>query len=145
MNYTLEIEQASAVYNPETRIAYIAYRGLLSSEVTVEVYAWLEYLYRTVGAEGFYGQIFDFTGVEEFAPSNITTARRVSNRINMIIDTSHIPVGLIVGNFYHEQMLLSAMRVSPENVRKKIVWSEAEALSFFEQKHRDWAAEHESS
>lgn len=140
-DYTLETEQASAHYDPETRIARIAYRGYLSSDVTVEVYAWLEYLYRTLGAEGFYGQIFDFRQVEAFEPSNIKTARRVSNRINMIIDTSRIPVSLLVGDFYHEQMLLSAMRVSPENVRKKIVWTEEEALAFLAEKHAEWAAE----
>lgn len=136
-HYQLETQQASAVYDPETRIATVAYRGNLSANVTKEVYAWLEDLYREMGAEGFYGQIFDFREVTDFDRTNLVTARKLSTRINSIVDVTQIPVALIVGDFYHEEILRSGMRISPEHQRKHIVWTEDEALRFIQGKHRE--------
>jgi len=132
-NYNLEIEQASAVYDPETQIATIIYRGALTADVNLRVYEWLENLYNDIGTEKFIGQIFDFRQVTDFDRSNLITARRNSNRINMALDTSHIPVALLINDPYHEEMLRAGMRISPENIRKHIVWTEDDAHAFIQQ------------
>lgn len=139
--HRLEVEQASAYYDLEKHIAYIKYRGVLGSDVTIQVYDWLDELYKEYGTEGFYGQIFDFREVKEFDESNLATARKTSNKMNMRIDTSHIPVALIVSDFYHEEILRTAMRISPEHIRKKIVWSEADAYAFLD----EWVSEHKAN
>lgn len=139
VNYQLDVEQANARFDPEKRIAFIHYHGVLGSDVTLRVYEWLDELYKEIGTDGFAGQIFDFRDVQEFDESNLATARKTSGKMNLRVDTSHIPVALIVSDFYHEEILRTAMRISPEHVRKKIVWSEDEALSFLNQ----WRTEHE--
>lgn len=132
---SLELENARAHYDPEQDIVYIAYNGILSSDVTLEVYAWLDELFAAIDINSLRGEIFDFRKVDEFDQSNIKTARRTSNRMNMKIDVSHVPVALIVGNPYHQETLLGGMRISPDHMRKRIVWSDAEAEEFFDEWH----------
>ncbi len=133
----LKIDQAEAYFDLETHIAYIAYRGVLHADVTVQVYDWLDAVYDEVGLENVHGQVFDFSAVEMFDPGNLKVARRTSSRANMKQDTSHIPVGLIVSTPIHEETLRTDMRILPENTRKKIVWSMEAALEFIETWHKE--------
>ena len=135
VDHKLEIEQASATYDSDTGIIYVAYNGILTGEPAKEVYAWLGELYQEIDINSMYGQVFDFRQVTEFDNSNLKTARRTSNRMNMSVDTSSVPVAMIVGDPYHQEILLGSMRISPENVRKKIVWSEDEAQEFLDSWH----------
>jgi hypothetical protein len=135
VDHKLETEQASAYYDPESGIVFVAYSGVLTSEPAKEVYAWLGKLLQEIDINSLHGQVFDFRNVSEFDNSNLKTARRTSNRMNMSVDTSHVPVALLVSDPYHQEILLGSMRISPENVRKKIVWSEDEALEFFASWH----------
>lgn len=129
-DYELAIDRASAYFDPEEGIAYITYSGSLDGEVTVQVYDWLSALYDKVGLENIYGQVFDFRAVENFDQSNLTTARRTSNRMNMSKDTSQFPVALIVANHAQEEILRGPMRIPEGHVRKRIVWSQDEAIEF---------------
>ena len=129
----LEIEQASAYFDPESRIVRVAYSGSLGSDVTVEVYAWLDGLVKEIGVDSINGQIFDFSNVTEFQESNLQTARKASKKMNIRIDTSKIPVALVVGTFYQEEILRGSMQISPDHVRKRIVKSEEEAMAFIEE------------
>jgi len=136
-NLRLEIPNATAIYDPETHVAKIEYRGILDGDVTIQVYDWLDDLYRDVGLESILGQIFDFRKVQAFEESNLSTARRTSNRMNMRVDTSNIPVALLVNDFYHEEILRGSMRIPAEHVRKRIVWSEDEAWTYIKNWHSD--------
>lgn len=129
----LQLEQASAYFDGEQRIAYVAYRGSLGDAVTVQVYEWLDTLFKQVDIQTVYGEIFDFTKVTEFQPSNLEAARKNSKRLNLKMDVSHLPVALIVDNSYQLGMLETAMRISPEHQRKRIVWSREEAMRFLEE------------
>ncbi|MDX1992479.1 MAG: hypothetical protein SF029_08820 [bacterium] len=131
----LETDQASAVYEEASQIAYIAYHGKLGGEVTRQVYDWLDDLYEAVGVEAIYGQIFDFRAVTEFLDENLQTARRVSKLANIKADTSNIPVALLISTFYHQEILRSTMRIGPEHERKRIVWSHDEAMAFLKLWH----------
>jgi hypothetical protein len=138
MKHEFEIERAAIHFDPETRIVEIVYRGALDGETNARVYQWLEELYHEVGIDKIWGQIFDFRNVTEFLQDNLKTARRNSARLNMRTDVSQFPAALIVNDFYHEEILRGSMRVSTENIRKRIVWSRDEALEFIE----EWHAEH---
>ena len=133
--HTLEAKQARADYDPEQGLIYVTYEGVLTEDVPKAVYGWLEELYEEIDVTSLYGQIFDFRGVEEFDESNLKTARRTSSRMNMRVDVSHVPVALIVSDPYHQEILLGSMRISPDHIRKKIVWSEEEAQEFFQTWH----------
>lgn len=138
MDFQLEIERAIATYDPQTRIVTVVYRGMLDAETNATVYGWLEQLYEHIGADTLWGQVFDFRGVTEFGEDNLKAARRNSSRMNMRTKVTNWPVALIVNDFYHEEILRSSMRVAAENVRKRIVWSEQDALNFL----HEWHAEH---
>jgi len=134
-NLRLEIPNATAIYDEATHVAKIEYRGTLVGDVTIQVYDWLDDLYRDVRLESIVGQIFDFRKVQAFEESNLSTARRTSNRMNMRVDTSNIPVALLVNDFYHEEILRGSMRIPAEHVRKRIVWSEDDAWTFIKNWH----------
>jgi hypothetical protein len=131
-NFQLEIENATASYDGTTRIVTITYRGVLDSAVTIIVYNWLDNLYKAVGIDAIYGEIFDFSGVKSFDEGNLTTARRTSNRMNMSQDTSQFPVALVVANHEQEEILRGPMRIPEGHQRKRIVRSTEEALQFFQ-------------
>jgi hypothetical protein len=134
----LEVEQATAYFDEGFRLIRVAYRGKLGSEVTVQVYDWIDYVVSTMGLENILGEIFDFSEVEEFLPENLQTARKTSKRMNVRLDTSQLPVALIVKTSYQEEMLRGPMQVSPEHMRKRIVKSEEEALVFID----EWLQQH---
>lgn len=139
--HELKTEQAHAYFDEEARIVYVEYQGQLSGDVTVAVYEWLDALFHEIDLQTIHGEIFDFRQVTEFDQSNLKAARKTSSRMNMKVDTSGIPVALLVSDFYHQEILQSAMRISPEHVRKKIVWSEEEALAFI----NEWKNSRETS
>lgn len=131
-NFELVINNATAAYDPSTHIITVAYRGVLDGDVTANVYGWLEELYKKVSVTQVKGQIFDFRQVERFDDSNLTVARRASNRMNMLQDTSQFPVALIVANPEQEEVLRGPMRISEGHQRKRIVRNADEALSFID-------------
>lgn len=134
----LDTEQASTYYDDARRLIWVAYRGKLGADVTVLVYDWIDTVVSSVGVENIMGEIFDFRGVQEFLPENLQTARKTSKRMNVRLDTSQIPVALVVGNAYQEEMLRGPMQVSPDHARKRIVKSEDEALQFI----NEWLQTH---
>ncbi len=129
-NFQLEVENASASYDEATQIATITYRGVLDSTVTIQVYDWLDALYKDVGIEKIYGEIFDFRAVKSFDEGNLTTARRTSNRMNMSLDTSQFPVALVVADPEQEEILRGPMRIPEGHQRKRIVRTVEEGLQF---------------
>ena len=129
----LETEQAQAFFDEDNQIVYVAYSGSLGSDVTVTVYDWLDRLIKSIGLDVIQGEIFDFSGVTEFQESNLQTARKTSKRMNLRVDTSKIPVALVVDSFYQEEILRGSMQISPDHVRKRIVHSQDEAQAFLEE------------
>lgn len=133
---SLQVEQATAYFDEERRYIRVAYRGSLGSDVTVQVYDWIDRVVKQIGVDGILGEIFDFSEVTEFQPENLQTARKTSKRMNVRLDTSSLPVALVVKTFYQEEILRGAMQIAPGHARKRIVKSEAEALAFIE----EWSA-----
>jgi hypothetical protein len=135
--HVLEVERAKAHYDDAQQIIFVTYEGELNGDVTLQVYEWLDELFKSVDATTIKGQIFDFRKVTSFQQDNLQAARRASNRFNMRMDTSHIPVALVIGDPYHDEIMRSGMRISPDHRRKKIVWSHDEAHEFLKEWHDD--------
>ena len=137
----LEIEKATAYFEEDTGVVRVAYKGELTADVNGAVYAWLDELLNEIGLESVYGEIFDFRKVTEFAPDNLKTARRTSSKLNMKMDTSQIPVALLISDAAHQEVFHSSMRISPQNLRRRIVWSEDEAYAFLDEWHSQQSGE----
>jgi hypothetical protein len=129
----LEISNAKAEHDIDSGITFIAYNGVLDGAVTIQVYQWLDDLYDSVGLENIFGQIFDFREVEGFDQSNLTTARRTSNRMNMSKNTSQFPVALVVKDAAQEEILRGPMRIPEGHARKQIVRTMDDARTFLEE------------
>jgi len=131
---SLHIDKAHAHYDPESRIVYVTYRGLLTSEDSTKVYHWLHELMVQLGSENLHGEIWDFRDVQEFLPDNLMDARKKSRGLNLRINVG-FPVAMIVKDFYQEEILRGPMQNVPENTRKAIVRSMDEAHQFLTEWH----------
>lgn len=137
----LQMHNAQAHFDPETKIAQIRYQGELTAEESTAVYDWLGDLIDTVGLEAIYGEIFDFRDVTTFAPDNLMEARRNSRRYNLRNKVHGLPVAMIISSFYQEEILRGPMQNVEENKRKTIVWKMEEARTFLD----DWHAAREKT
>lgn len=135
--WLLESEQVEARYDPETKLLFVAYRGVLTPAVSAQFYRWLGQLLEHSPEEASQarGSIYDFRQVTRIENSNLTSAQRQSQQMNKKADLSHHPVALIAANLYQRELLRLTMQISPQQDRKRIVSSE-EALEFIEHFHR---------
>ena len=132
----LDTPNASAGYNEEHNIVWVTYRGLLGAEATASVYHWLADFFEANDNRALDGEVFDFRKVETFGPDNLFEARKKSRGFNLKQDVSTLPVAMICANFYQEEILRGPMQNVPENNRKTIVKTEAEALNFIANWHK---------
>jgi hypothetical protein len=141
-NYTLETENISAWYDREKKILYVAYRGVMTSDVTMTYYGWLFDwgTYDPSIVKNTLGSVYDFRGVRQFASSNISTATQQSIQANRRLDLDHIPVALITETPLQTQWVRTTMKIMPAQHRKRIVNSMDEAYTFFEEFHSQRAA-----
>jgi len=133
----IDTEQFSAWYDDETLVLYVVYKGVLSPDVTAQMYRWLgEVIQRrpadVVRAKG---SIYDFRQVTGFDSRNLTSAQRQSQQFNNKVDVTNHPVALLVDTFLQEQILRVELKISPQQDRKRMVHSEAEALAFIASFH----------
>lgn len=131
----LEIPQASARYDAEHNVVWISYRGILDAEASTLVYQWLAEFFEAHDDQAIAGEVFDFREVDSFGPDNLFEARKKSRGFNLKQDITHLPVAMICSNFYQEEILRGPMQNVPENQRKRIVHTDAEALAFIEEWH----------
>jgi hypothetical protein len=130
----LNIQNARAHYDADSRIVFITYRGLLSAEASTQVYHWLHDLMLELGSENLYGEVWDFREVQEFLPDNLMDARKKSRGLNLRINVD-FPVAMVVKDFYQEEILRGPMQNVPENTRKAIVRTMDEAHQFLAEWH----------
>jgi hypothetical protein len=137
----LETPTASARYDEEHNVVWITYRGLLDAESTASVYHWLADFFDAIDNKEIDGEVFDFREVQTFGPDNLFEARKKSRGFNLKQDVSTLPVAMICANFYQEEILRGPMQNVPENNRKMIVKTEAEAIEFIANWHREQLSE----
>lgn len=137
----LDEERVNAHFDTEQNISFITYTGVLDSEVTAQLYGWVKSLLDIIGPEATHAVVFDFRAVTRFAQDNLRAAQRESKQINRQPAAVNHPVALIVSNMYQEQMVRVANRLSPNEDRKRIVYSMDEAMQFIDEWHASQAAE----
>lgn len=131
----LATEQVSAHWDAELRVARVVYRGILSPAVTMAFYDWMlgnaaEILDKGVVVRG---GVYDFREVTDFQSTNMSTTVRASQNANRQYDFSKIPSAFIVANDYQDRTLRIYLKITPQEHRKRIVKSEAEALQFLDE------------
>ena len=140
-NYpALEAASVHASYDPESAVVTITYQGDLGADASAAAYTWLEDLLNQVGTEKLYGEIFDFRDVTRFQTDNLIDARKHSRRLNIMMETYHYPIAMIVSNAMQEEILRGPMRIVEGNQRKRIVHTEQEARAFLDEWHHSPAS-----
>jgi hypothetical protein len=132
----LELEQVTGYFDEETKLLITTFRGLLTADTSAKVYAWLGRLIQTYGIGLARGSVYDFREVTDFALGNLTTTQARSSSLNSKANISNHPVALIVGGLYQRMTVKTAMNVTPQQKRKRIVESMEEARAFIEEWHR---------
>jgi hypothetical protein len=143
VDYTLETDKMSARYDLEQHILFVAYRGVMTPDVTAVMYRWLMAMIEegTHDIHETRGAVYDFRDVTEFSASNIGTSQRQSQQANTKTDMSHIPVALVTKNLMQTEWVRLTMKITPGQDRKRIVKSMDEAMAYFEEFHARKALE----
>jgi hypothetical protein len=133
----IESEQFSGWYDDQEQILQVVYKGVLTADVTIQVYRWLGEVIQKNPAEvsRARGSIFDFRKVTGFDSRNLTSAQRQSQQLNARTDVGNHPVALLVDTLLQEQILRVELKISPQQDRKRLVRTEAEALAFINNFH----------
>ncbi|RMG83051.1 MAG: hypothetical protein D6712_13665 [Chloroflexi bacterium] len=138
----IDSDDLTAYFDDEHYITYVVYRGVLTDQQTLRVYAWMGELLKAAIAAGLglndlYGSVYDFREVTNFKQYNLSTVMRESQKVNTKMNLSHVPVALLVQSPLQEELLRIALKLTPQDYRKKVVHSEQEALDFIEQWHHE--------
>ena len=128
----MEAEQFTAWYDDDVNILYVVYKGVLTADVTAQVYRWLGDAIRRNPAEvsRARGSIYDFRQVTGFDSRNLTSAQRQSQQLNNQVDMSNHPVALLVQTPAQETIIHVELKISPQQDRKRLVRTEEEAYNF---------------
>lgn len=139
----LHTDNVDGFFDMEKRILRITYRGMVTAQVTRDVYAWIGRL--IAAAQGnihlALGSIYDFRDVTRFDSLTLSTAQRSSQNINRDVELRYHPVALIVKTPFQREYVRLTMKVSPQEDRKKIVESIEDAEKFiaeFCEKYREF-------
>lgn len=126
----LSRDDVTCYYDLEQDVVFITYFGEVTPEVTTEVYAWMPETLERHDLSALRGSVFNFCHVTRFNNANLGSVRKTSTNINTKYDMSHVAVALLVGNMRQQQMVKVAMKVTPQEERKRIVKSYQEANDF---------------
>lgn len=128
----LEKPSVTAHFDPDKRLIFVAYIGVLDTQPTLDYYHWMQeemfpHLQTVRGA------IFDFREVTKFQPRNALTVLHASRNLHQQIDLRHMPVALIIKDIYQEHMVRIAANMTPQTNNKHVVHSMDEALTYIKQ------------
>jgi hypothetical protein len=126
-------------YDSRNELILVSYHKELTAQSTLAMYAWLFKSVETRGTSGVRGVVYDFTDVQRFTLSNLTSTQKGSMAINARIDLSRMPVAMIVKSVSQEQQVSIAMNITPGEQRKRIVHNMAQAVMFINEFHRSLA------
>lgn len=133
--YDFDSDGASVTYDEETGITRIVYFGAITPQTTADVYSKMMENVGIAGIENVKSGFFDFRHVSQFDNSNMRVVQRNSNNMNISYDMSHIAVALIVEGLFQERMVITAMKVTPQEERKRVVHSYTQAMDFMNKFH----------
>ncbi len=133
----LERDNFTLWYDTDERVLHVRYRGTLSPETTRAFYTELGGVIQRNPLEvgRALGSIYDFRDVSQFESRNLTAAQRQSQDLNSRFELANHPVAVLVGTRLQESILRVELSISPQQNRKRVVWSEAEGLAFINAFH----------
>lgn len=139
----LHTETIHGFFDEQKRILRVKYRGVVTAQVTRDVYAWIGRLIVASGGNVYValGSIYDFRDVAQFDSLSLSTTLRGSNQVNRDAELRYHPVALVVSTPFQREYVRLAMKVSPQENRKKIVETIEDAEAFIAQfceKHREF-------
>ncbi len=139
----LHTNNVNGFFDAKSRILRITYRGLVTAQVTRDVYGWIGRLIASTGGNInlALGSIYDFRDVAQFDSLTLSTTQRSSQAVNRDTSLRYHPVALIVSTPFQREYVRLTMKVSPQEDRKKIVETIEDAESFivqFCEKYREF-------
>jgi hypothetical protein len=128
----LESEYVTGHLDDEDGILYVTYHHSLTPSVTNRVYRWLGRIIKNAKYDisESIGSIYDFCDVDHIDLADFMNAQVQSVSLNVKIDLSKHPVALIVKSEKQEEYVRMLMGVTPQENRKRIVFSVAEGKAF---------------
>lgn len=131
----LHTDATHGFFDEETRILRIKYRGMVTAQVTRDVYAWIGRLIVASGGNIHLalGSIYDFRDVAQFDSLTLSTTQRGSQTVNREAELRYHPVALVVSTPFQREYVRLTMKVSPQEDRKKIVETMEDAEVFITQ------------
>lgn len=137
---TLKGDDYIARYDDTNNIIYGIYDAVVTPESTVALYIAIAQLLASIDIKTVRGLVIDFRRVERFAKGNMATVQRESYTLNNKFDLSTAPMALVVDSPLQEQIVDFTTKVTPNRDRKQIVFSIAEAYTFFDEWHKEHSA-----
>lgn len=130
----LNTNEVEASYDLEKKSAYIKYKGVLGAKATKQIYQWISAMVTVFSGQLILHQVtFDFREVTAFDETNLGAAREESKKLHQSFALDFLPAALIAANEQQAEVLRLSLKVSGQQARSKIVFSEAEAEAFFEE------------
>ena len=137
----LEKEFVTGYFDENEKILFVTYRNNLTPSVTNSMYRWLGRIIKDAKNDisSSIGSIYDFSDVDNIDLADFINAQVQSVSINVKIDLSKHPVALIVKSEHQEEYVRMLMGVTPQESRKRIVYSVDEARAFIKEFHENFA------
>lgn len=133
--FDFDSDGASVTFDPETQIMRIMYYGVVTPQTTSDVYSKMIENVGIAKVENVRAGFFDFRHVSQFDNSNMRVVQRNSSNMNVSYDMSHIAVALVVEGLFQDRMVRTAMKVTPQEERKRVVQSYKQAHEFTNEFH----------
>ncbi|PJF22697.1 MAG: hypothetical protein CUN56_04725 [Phototrophicales bacterium] len=139
----LHTDTVDGYFDEGTRILRVTYQGVLTPDTTRDVYAWIGRLIASANGNIHLalGSIYDFRAVRQFDSHTLSTAQKNSTKINRDAELRYHPVALVVRNRYQYEYVRLTMKITPQEERKRIVYTIEEAEDFikhFCEKYREF-------
>ena len=126
----VDTDSVTCYYDESNRRMVIMYYGLLTSEISQQVYEWMKYVIETCGLDDILGMCFDFRRVTRFDKKNLSQTEKLNQIMNKEYDLDKLATAFVVRDYYQEQIIRMGMRTILHNPNKKIFRTFAEAYEF---------------
>lgn len=124
-----------ACVEPETRRLRVTFLHPPSLQPAAEVYWWLVAASHKIDLKTLDSAVFDFRPMRAADVRQVALLARGLPDLTMNGLIDHLPIALVVANYYQRELALKAMRVQPGAVGRRVVWSDDEADNYI----RSWS------
>jgi hypothetical protein len=126
----LDGKTVSAHFDLTNRVLIVVYRGVLDATATGNLTSWLQSLRDVMAEQEVRGIVFDLRKVVRFKRDNLYSAHEQSTELDRELEGRQLPVALLVGNYYQEQMAKGTLLQAPDADRREIVHNMDAAVAY---------------